>query len=423
MTFRFLHAADLHLDTPFSGVSVTATEVASELRDASLSALDQLVRTAVARDVAFVILAGDLYDGADRGVRAQIELHRGLSELSERGIRTFIVAGNHDPVDEGWSAIRDWPELVTFFPADTAESVVVVRDDTPIATVHGISYGTREVTENLAEQISATDDPGPHIAVLHANVDNVVEHEPFSPCSVDDLTGRGIDYWALGHVHERSIVHTDPWIVYPGSLQARSAHIYERGAKGAYLVEVDDSGTIAEPEFVALDRIRFSRIEHSIDGVADLATLRDRLVDIGRRCLAEADGRSVLLQVELTGRGPIHGDLYRPGSLVELVDALRSESLSEAPFLWWDRIDLSTRPVQDLDELQGRNDFIADLVDETAALLADDDARARRTEEWDEELPSDLFHLLGGRAPSAAEPERWRSAQELAVDLVASDET
>lgn len=423
MSYRFLHAADLHLDTPFSGLSATAPEVAAALRDASLAAFDQLVRLAIARDVAFVIISGDVYDGAERGVRAQLELHRGLRELSERGIRTFVVAGNHDPVDEGWSAIREWPELVTIFPADEPASVVVERDGTPLATVHGISYGTRDVTDNLAERIRPDDGPGPHVAVLHANVGGNPDHDPYSPCTIDELVASGIDYWALGHVHTREILHRDPWIVYPGNLQARSPRASERGPKGAYVVEVDDAGAIAEPEFVALDRIRFDRIEHSIDGVSDLATLRDRLIDLGHRRLAEADRRSVLLRVELVGRGPIHGDLYRPGALAELLDTLRGESLSEAPFLWWDRIDVSTRPVKDLDELLGRNDFVADLVEEASVLLDDDVTRAERVQTWDDELPSDLAHLLGEALPNPDDPERWRAAEELAVDLVAADES
>jgi DNA repair protein SbcD/Mre11 len=423
MAFRFIHAADLHLDMPFSGLSATAPEVVAELRDASLAAFDRLVRLAESREAAFVVIAGDVYDGAEHGVRAQLELHRGLSELSERGIRTFMVAGNHDPVEEGWSAIREWPELVTIFPADEAASVVVERDGAPLATVHGISYGRRDETDNLAERIVRDDGPGPHIAVLHANVGENPDHAPYSPCTVDDLVESGIDYWALGHVHSREVLHRDPWIVYPGNLQARSPEVTEVGAKGAYVVEVDDSGVIAEPEFVALDRVRFERIEHTIEGVADLVTLRERLVDIGHRRLAESDGRSVLLRVELVGRGPIHGELHRPGAVAELVDTLRSESLSEAPLLWWDRVDVSTRPVQDLDELLGRNDFVADLVEEAAALLDDESARSARVADWDDELPSDLAHLLGDALPRASDPDRWRQAEELAVDLVSNDET
>lgn len=422
MTFRFLHASDLHLDTPFVGLGTTAPEVAAALRDASLQALDQLIRLAIARDVAFVVIAGDVYDGPERGVRAQLELHRGLSDLAERGIRTFVVAGNHDPVDQGWTAIRRWPDLVTLFPADEPRSVVVERDGRHLATVHGISYGTSAVTENLAARLTPGDHPGPHVAVLHANVGGNPDHNPYSPCTVAELAAIGMDYWALGHVHTRQILSEVPWVVYPGNLQARSARAAERGAKGAYVVTVDDAGAVLEPEFVALDRVRFDHVECSIEGVVDMATLRDRLVDLGHRRLAEADGRSVLLRVELVGRGAVHGDVHRPGVVPELVDSLRDEVVLDHPFLWWDRIEVRTRPLQSLDELRGRNDFVADLVEEAAGLLEDDSLRTTRTTGWDDELPSDLAHLLGDAMPRATDPDCWEAARELAVDLVAGDD-
>ncbi|MGY6501716.1 MAG: metallophosphoesterase family protein [Acidimicrobiales bacterium] len=422
MAFRFLHAADLHLDTPFAGLSTTAPDVAIALRDASLQALDELVRVAISREVAFVVLAGDVYDGPERGVRAQLALHRGVSELAEHGIRTFVVAGNHDPVDEGWTAVRAWPDLVTFFPADAPASVSVERHGQHLATVHGISYATRSVTDDLSVRLSPHGHPGPHVAVLHANVGGHPDHDPYSPCSVDSLVGSGMDYWALGHVHTRQILARSPWVVYPGNLQARSARVSDRGAKGAYLVTVDDAGAVLEPEFVALDRVRFDHVQASIEAVPDIAALRDRLVDLGHRRLAEADGRSILLRVELVGRGAVHGDLRRPGLAADLIDGLRADARHHHPFVWWDRIDLSTRPLQDLDELSGRNDFVADLLDEAAAVRSDPGLRSARTSGWDDELPSDLAHLLGDDMPLPTDPARWEAARELAVDLVSSDD-
>jgi DNA repair protein SbcD/Mre11 len=423
VTYRFLHAADLHLDQPFHGVSATAPEVAAELRDASLGALDALVRVAIASDVAFVILAGGLYHGAADGVRAQVELRRGLGELADRGIRTFVALGDDDPVDEGWTAVREWPDLVTIFPADEPTTVRVERDGAVLATVHGVSHGTRWVTEDLASRLWRTDDPGVHIAVVHASVHQGPAPPPVAPCNLDHLVASGIDYWALGHVHARAILHRDPWVVYPGDTQARRSHPDELGAKGAYLVEVDDHGIITEPEFVALDRVRFDRVPYAIDGMADVGILHDRLVDLARARLAVAGDRSILLQVELVGRGPVHDELHRPGAIAELIDALRVASLTDAPLVWWDRLEVSTRSVHDLAELQGRNDFVADLVDEAAGLLSDDEARSRRIDGWDEDLPSDLAHLLGRALPDAALADRWIQAQDLAVELVAGDES
>ncbi|MBK5224720.1 MAG: DNA repair exonuclease [Acidimicrobiia bacterium] len=415
MAFRFLHAADLHLDTPFAGLSATSPAVGAALREASLRAFDDLVRLAIARDVAFVVLAGDVYDGAERGVRAQLAVHRGVTRLAGRGIRTFMVAGNHDPVGEGWAAIREWPELVTIFPAGEVASVAVERDGQHLATVHGTSYERRATTENLALGFRRGEAPGPHIAVLHANVGGQPGHDPYSPCTVDDLVGTDIDYWALGHVHTRQVLHREPWIVYPGNFQGRNPRASEQGAKGALVVEVDDAGHIAEPEFVALDAVRFHHEEVAIDEVADLGALREELSDLGQRRLVAADGRSLLLRVTLVGRGPVHADLRRPGAVAELVGTLRDDAPVDEPFLWWDRIDSATSAARDLDALRDRNDFVADLLDE-----ADRRSSASGTAWVD--LPSDLAALLGPAMPDLGADARWVAATELAVDLVAGDE-
>ena len=141
MRFCFIHAADLHLDTPFEGIGQVAPWVADALRDASLEAFDALIELACDRNAAFVVLAGDIYDGAERGIRAQLRFKKGLERLSDAGIWSFVVHGNHDPVTTGWSALRsEWPPLVRIFEPGTVGEVTVKKDGEPIATVRGISY-------------------------------------------------------------------------------------------------------------------------------------------------------------------------------------------------------------------------------------------------------------------------------------------
>lgn len=420
MTFRFLHAADLHLDTPFAGVGAAAPAVAEALRDASLGVLDDLVRLAIARDVAFVVLAGDLYDGADRGVRAQLAVHRATTTLADHGIRTFIAHGNHDPVEEGWSAVRSWPELVTVFPTDRVATVVVERGGVPVATVHGISYARRDTTENLSRRFARSDDPGFHVGVLHANVGAHGEHQPYSPCSVDDLAWTGLDYWALGHVHRHQVLHRDPWVVYPGTPQGRSPAPREQGPKGAVLVGVDDGGRVASLELVPLDRVRVAEVAVDLADADDLADLRGRLVAAGRRALLDADGRSVLLRGAVAGRGPLHHDLTRPAVVDELLRDLRDEGDGSVPFVWWHRLDVRTGADRDLDDLRGRSDFLADLLDQHAALV--DGHLADRTAGWLDELPAGVVRALADALPDPAAPARWDAALELAVDLVAGDD-
>ncbi|MEX1265086.1 MAG: DNA repair exonuclease [Actinomycetota bacterium] len=133
MSFCFIHAADLHLDTPFQGIGQVTPWVADALRDASLEAFDALVELALNRNAAFVVFAGDIYDGAERGVRAQLRFKRGLERLSDAGIWSFVVHGNHDPIATGWSVIRsDWPELVKIFGSEIVDAVTVEKDGEPI---------------------------------------------------------------------------------------------------------------------------------------------------------------------------------------------------------------------------------------------------------------------------------------------------
>ena len=148
-TFRFVHAADLHLDTPFRGLAAEDEQVAGAMRDASLDAFDDLVELAIDRGSAFVLLAGDIYDGESRGVRAQLRFLKGLERLSAANIKVFIVHGNHDPLG-GWSAIRSWPSGVTIFGDRDVQCHPVQINGRTVANIYGISYAQREVSDNLA---------------------------------------------------------------------------------------------------------------------------------------------------------------------------------------------------------------------------------------------------------------------------------
>ena len=138
MRFRFLHAADLHLDTPFTGMRRVDASLVATLRDATTRAFDNLVKAALEHSVAFVVIAGDIYDGPERGVRAQLAFRNGLDRLAQAGIPSFVVHGNHDPVEGGWSAVRKWPAGVTVFGPESVATVPVERDGQTLALIHGI---------------------------------------------------------------------------------------------------------------------------------------------------------------------------------------------------------------------------------------------------------------------------------------------
>ena len=418
--FRFLHAADLHLDTPFQGIGRTAPHVRERLRDASLEAWDGLVSLAIDRDVAFVLLAGDIYDGPERGVRAQLRFCAGLNALSGQGIRVFIVHGNHDPL-EGWSAIRAWPDGVTVFGCTEVEAAEVSHSGQVLATVYGISYPRRDVTENLARRFRRGDGPGIHVALLHCNVGSDPEHALYSPCSAEDLCAAGMDYWALGHVHQaRRIGEQNPLVLYPGCLQGRSLRAGDRGEKGAVIVDVDDEGRF-ETEFVALDRVRFVTMEVDIGGIPDLAALHRTLLDRSTQVRRSHAGRGVLLRTVLTGRGDVYRDLRRPSAIDDLVRVLRQDSELERPFIWWDAIVDRSAAAIDQDAIRARGDFSSELLRVAEALYVQPGRFGRLYEAAIEPLVRS-----GATAwlPASSEAERqdtWRESTRTALEMLEPD--
>lgn len=385
--FCFVHAADLHLDSPFKGIGRAAGQVAEALREASLEAFDKLVALCLERNASFLVLAGDLYDGPSRGLRAQLRVRDGLSRLSDAGVWTFIVHGNHDPLESGWSAVADhWPERAVVFPPGHVETRVVERDGERLAIVHGVSYGRREVRENLALDFHRAEGPGLQVGVLHCNVSGAPEgHAPYSPCSLEDLRDAGLDYWALGHIHTRCVLcgvpHGDePWIVYPGTLQSRSPKPSELGSKGAFVVQVS-AGRVADIEHVACDRVRFELVELDVGSVAGsavagssvagsaVAGIRDLLSGRAVELLEAAEGRSLVLRAVLHGRSSVAYVLRRKGAREDLLRSLREDAPEiGAAFCWWDDVADRTMPELDLAALAGGGDFVADVV--TAAAGA-----------------------------------------------------
>jgi DNA repair exonuclease SbcCD nuclease subunit len=406
-----------------------APEVADALREASLDAFDEIVDLTIARGAAFLLIAGDVYDGAERGVRAQLRFRAGLARLSERNIPTFVVHGNHDPVETGWSAITNgWPAGVVVFGSGEVEVVPVEQDGIEIATVQGISYSRPAETENLAKRLGRPARDGFAVGVLHCNVEGSPEtYAPYSPCTVTDLLDTGLDYLALGHIHERRILAGRPgqngWVVYPGNSQARSPKRSEHGAKGAVVVTVS-AGVVDEVEFVACDTVRFDTIECPIDDLDDLGSLEDELVRQAEIRLDESEGRSIVLRARLTGRGPIHGDLARPGTVDEICKALRDRAATRVPFIWWDELaDASTSAI-DLDEIRDRGDFAADLVDVADALFADatdlESILGRVAAQAPRSLQRDLAAVMQSPGWIADEAPR---ATMVALDVLLSEES
>ncbi|MCX8032093.1 MAG: DNA repair exonuclease [Thermoleophilia bacterium] len=404
MRFTFIHAADLHLDTPFEGITRVSPELAEVLRDASLKAFDRIVELAIERQAAFVLFAGDIYDGEDRGVRAQLRFLRGVERLSREGIATLVCHGNHDPLG-GWSAIRHWPDNVKIFGSSEVEAVPISWRGEVVARVYGLSYDRREVRENLTLRFLALPELAGGaaerrelwIGMLHCTVGQQPEHAPYSPCSLEDMRKVAVDYWALGHIHRHDVLSSgSQWTVYPGNTQGRSPKPSETGAKGVVVVTCEDNRVLGI-EHVATDVVRFATLSLDVAELAescDLGDLQKALIRRADQLLSENQGRALILRVFLSGRNELYHALNRPGAVEQLLRDLREESASEGGQVWWESLVNKTRPPRDISSLEGRTDFLGALVEQWKRARENADQLTALKEQVLSSVPSQFLRRL-----------------------------
>jgi len=357
-TFRFIHCSDLHIDSPFKGFSAIHPEWAERLREAPLQSFLNIVELAIQERVDAVIIAGDVFDGEDKSLHAQFKFRNGLQRLSDNGIPSFIAHGNHDPLNS-WSRTLKWPEGVTVFPGDSVQSVPVVKGGQTVAHIYGTSFPERDMFDNLTQRFERQQDSGFAVAVLHANVGGHPDHDPYAPCAVDDLVARGMDYWALGHIHLREVLRkSHPAIVYCGNSQGR--HFKESGSKGCCLVTLNE-GAIPDIQFLATDTIRFVESAVDVSACASLDAVVETIVRQCKTLLIQAEGRSLVVRQTLIGRTDIHALLRKGGTLESLRDEVFRSFTGRESGLWLE-FRLQTRGAYDIDALKQGKDFVADLI-------------------------------------------------------------
>lgn len=240
--FRFLHCADLHIGSAFAGLGRRIPELDERLSQTPYLGWKNVVRTAVSEKVDFLLVSGDCFDRNAPSLQGRLEFKKGLEELNDAGIPVFIVSGNHDPWPQAWSSALRMPGNVTFFPVGEAKVHEFVKNGETVASIGGISHGGLNEIENLAVKVGNVlkDAPGVRIALVHANL---CGDKHAAPASEAELAAFPVDYWALGHVHNRRVLRESPFIVYPGSVQGRE--IYEPGIQGCYVVDCNGFGKLS----------------------------------------------------------------------------------------------------------------------------------------------------------------------------------
>jgi DNA repair exonuclease SbcCD nuclease subunit len=361
--FRFIHTADIHLDSPLKGLEAHEDAPVEEIRGATRRAFDALIDLAIEEEVAFVLIAGDLYDGDWKDYNTGLYFAGRMGRLNKAGIKVFIVFGNHDAASSSTKTLP-LPDNVTIFSHKKPESITL---DDPCVIIHGQSYSTKATTENLAAGYPPHDTGYFNIGLLHTSLTGRENHENYAPCGLDELKSKGYDYWALGHVHKREVVSEDPAIIFPGNIQGR--HIKETGAKGVTLVTVED-GRITDLETRELDVLRWAICEADLSGCDTTESVHDAVRSAFDQERDKADNKTLALRLVLTGQCPVHAQLLdRTFQMTEEFRAI-AESVGE---VWLEKVEFKTTRKMKLEELIGDDTPIAGLIESIRKLELDNE--------------------------------------------------
>jgi exonuclease SbcD len=356
-TFQFLHCADLHLDSPLRGLESDPDAPAEKIRGATREAFVNLIDYAISQRVDFVVAAGDLYDGDWQDWRTGRFLIAQIKRLTDVGIPFIAIRGNHDAESVITRRLRMPSDIAWLLDHNQPQTVRLAN--VPVS-IHGQSFATKAVTDNLASDYPDPDPDRFNIGLLHSSVDGREEHEKYAPCSVEQLRAHGYDYWALGHIHQREILHSDPWIVFPGNLQGRKVN--EPGSKGATLVTVTDGKVVGSPQHIAFDTVRWARIPVVLAEDADEDAALTSVRSAFAAELEAADGRLLAARMTLTGACAAHDFLVR--DLGAAREKIRAEALAVAGVgtIWTEAIEIATSPLMEIRAQKDRTDAIGQLI-------------------------------------------------------------
>ncbi len=380
---KFIHAADIHLDSPLHGLSAYPDAPVERLRGASREALRALVDKAIEEQVHFLVIAGDLYDGDWRDHNTGIFFSQQMGRLMRARIRVFVVWGNHDAESEMTRQLT-LPENVTVFGSRKAESH---RLEELGVVLHGRSFGERAVVDNIALHYPTAVSGYYNIGVLHTALEGYAAHASYAPCTRAELHAKGYDYWALGHVHEYQQWDERSRIVFPGNLQGRS--VRETGRRGAVLVTVDQGGT--QVERLYMDVLRWESVDVDASPFDSIQGLSQGIGLKLEEVLGNDGHVPRAVRVTLKGMTNLHGELLTSKPLLR-AEVLNRIGMIGNDRLWLEKVRVATQPAaQEAADLGG----IEALADFRQIL-----AGAVVNPELHEQLHQDLQAFLG-RVPSA----------------------
>jgi DNA repair exonuclease SbcCD nuclease subunit len=388
--FTFLHAADLHLDSPLRGLDKYEGAPVEEIRAATRRALENLVALAIQENVSFVVIAGDLYDGDWPDYNTGLFFVSQMVRLKDADISVYAVTGNHDAANRITKSLR-LPDNVKIFSTAMPETTLVEQVD---VAIHGQSFENQCTTTDLAKDYPAPVAGCFNIGVLHTSLSGREGHDSYAPCSEECLRAKGYDYWALGHVHTREIVSEGPIIAYPGNPQGR--HVRETGAKGCLLVKVTDHGA-AQVEFRPLDVFRWSIVEVDVSALEELSEVMEAVSTQVRQVHRRAEGLPLAVRIRLTGASPLYQAIQADHQqLMNDLRALLTDLGSGS--IWVEKVvvdvTVARDPADSRESLDGPLQELTTYLDETRASAEMRSELGAELTELARRLPPELAHAI-----------------------------
>jgi DNA repair exonuclease SbcCD nuclease subunit len=404
---KFIHTADVHLDSPLLGLERYDGAPIDKMRGATRRALENLVELAVNERVDFVLTAGDLYDGDWKDYNTGLFFVSQMTKLRDSGIKVIIVTGNHDAASQITKNLRI-PDNCRMLSMQKPQSIIL--EDVGVA-IHGQGFLTRAVTDNLAVNYPKAIPELFNIGLLHTCLDGREGHEPYAPCTLDELLSRGYGYWALGHVHKREVIRQEPWIVFPGNSQGRN--VRETGAKGCMLVSVSDR-SVTNVEFTTLDVFRWSLIDVDVAGSTKIDDILNKLDKVLKREVKNNDGMPLALRISLSGSSRLHGQIL--AKVEHLKNEIRGCAIDAGNGnIWVEKVSIDTSGMSDPETLMMRDDALGGLLRSISDLQYDDKALESILGEF-----GDLFRKLPAEYlddTEAIHPERKKSVSKVVDDV------
>jgi DNA repair exonuclease SbcCD nuclease subunit len=410
MRFTFVHAADLHLDSPLGWAGRVDARLRPLFENATFKAFERIVDICLARKASFLLLAGDLFDQRDRSVQARLFLRDQLARLATADIRTFVVHGNHDPLSGERGTLRLPLNVKVFGPE--WEEVSVHLEGRLACRIQGISYPIERVEENLALRFGRR---GPEFTVglLHANVGGNAAHANYAAARWEDLSAADLSYWALGHVHTRAEhrLGSGGWAVYPGNPQGR--HAWEPGPRGCVVVQVEDGHCALE--FVPVDSVRWHQIRLDLSPCDTLENLEAAaLAGVDARCGSGLDAHAVRLVLE--GRSALHTDLARQEDR-EALEALLRETLRRRPCpVVLEALQVETQPALDFEALRAEGGLCTTLFAQAESLESEQLLREGGLRSLEDSLRRTGVPALSSQAPALLAAAAHRAAELLSEE-------